>query len=754
MNNIELQKEVYFFPIFKYGTKKYIPLQYALPIAYLVPTLLIILLSPITYTNALLFQIEYIFIALFYGLLGILTRSKLRSFLNIIPAALSYITVQFVFQGLLQFKPPINDPYAGFNIASQPILDILSNITGLSNVSNIVGYLFLIDLFFIFLIAEIGGFFTAMLSTGFWNPRGQFSVIAVIAKAIAIPFVLIFIILLPFVMHGMNSTIDGIAYVGAGVSELSQGFQANSGGQAAQSTGLTVDNVNITLLREHSQKAGEYFSLGYDKFSQLQGNFLLQMVLNAIAQNNPQLKGFENVTKVLDLIGSVSEVSYVLPELFLGFRDLAAGFSQTMPYIGSNSDTYNPNFKTGLKEFSYAFGNLSLAWEKTNNKTGTTHGLKKAIDIARSLEDVPQLANYININKFINATDVAITGLLSMNEAFIQFLNGTYKVTIGMKNLAENKLNSTNYWMNKGIDDFILSNATLSVIPSPAQVAFEFYPNGDGGKTKIETIPIPIAGFVNIAKDLNNLLIRFAYAGLDSINMFSGMDDFMTSVSALNWNNTAFAATAALWNTMGQKLLNVENYYFNGINNITTAAQLANDYKNKSYGSMLDPIFVTGNNSFFSQLSNQIFRLKDNYTDFGLLLEGFTNTTFAFRDFSYGLDVYTQWSQMYVQNGNSDNATSTALRTPGIANFTSSAKYAYNGYLAIQATKGINAQVKSSWMNSLYSEANNGTISDTSISGADYLGIAILKTNPTDPTNQALLNVILAIQLGDIFGNG
>ena len=48
-------------------------------------------------------------------------------------------------------------------------------------------------------------------------------------------------------------------------------------------------------------------------------------------------------------------------------------------------------------------------------------------------------------------------------------------------------------------------------------------------------------------------------------------------------------------------------------------------------------------------------------------------------------------------------------------------------------------------MDSLYSEANNGTISDTSISGADYLGIAILKTNPTDPTNQALLNVILAI---------
>ena len=60
-----LEKEVWFFPIYKYGTKKYVPLKFALPIAYLVPTLLILILSPLSYNNALLFQLEFIFIALF-----------------------------------------------------------------------------------------------------------------------------------------------------------------------------------------------------------------------------------------------------------------------------------------------------------------------------------------------------------------------------------------------------------------------------------------------------------------------------------------------------------------------------------------------------------------------------------------------------------------------------------------------------------------------------------------------------------------
>ena len=750
MNNIELQKEVFFFPIYKYGTKKYVPMQYALPIAYLVPTLLILLLSPITYTNALLFQIEYIFIALFYGLLGILTRSKLRSFLNIIPAVLSYMTVQFVVQGLLQLKPPINDPYAGFNIASKPIADMIATFS--PGNQSVAGYLFIIDLIIIFLIAEIGGFFTAMMSTGFWNPKGQFSVIAVIAKVIAIPFVLIFIIVLPIALHGVNSTFDGIMYVGAGASELTQGFGITSGGQAAQS-GFTINDVNISLLRDHSQKAAQYFSFANDKFSQLQGNFILQFVLNAIASSNPQLEGFQNVTKVLDLIGSVSEVSYVLPELFLGFKDLTDGFNKTMPYIGSNSDTYNPNFKVGLKSFTYAFGNLTLAWEKTNNKTNAKHGLKEAIDYARSLEDVPQLANYVNINKFINATDSAITGLLSMNQAFIQFLNGTYKITIGMKNLAENKLNSTNYWIDLAINDFILSNATLSNIPTPPMVNFEFYPNGDGGKSQIQSVPIPIAGFVNIAKDLNNLLIRFAYAGLDSIDMLLAMDDTLTSIGSLQWNNTVSSANSAYWESLSNGLLSVNDSYNNGLRNITEAGNLANEYKNKSYGSMLDPIFVTGKNSFFSQLATQVFRLQSNFTDYGYLLQAFTTTTLAYQHFSYGSDLFNNWLTTYQGNGNTTNSATDNYGNQSLANFTLSANYAYAGYVALGHTVGLNQHVKTSWQNSLYDEANNNTLNDHSLTGADHFAITMLST-PNSVVTQLFISILQANTLGSIFGKG
>jgi hypothetical protein len=751
MSEVTLEKEIWFFPIHKYGTKKYIPMIYALPLAYLIPTLFIILLSPFSYNNALLFQIEYILVALFYGLLGILTRSKLRSLLNIIPVILSYLTVQFVVQGLMNFNPPINDPYATFNVASEPIANILSNPNfGIANADQIAGLLFVIDIFIIFLIAEIGGFFTAMISTGFWNPKGQFSVIAVIAKIIAIPIALIFIIVLPLMLHGISSLVAGGSYLGAGVSELSLAFGGGVGGHAAQS----LDDIDIGTLTEHSIKAAKYFKIADDKLGQLKGNIILGGIISQVMASNPDLKGFENISNALDLVGSISEVSYVLPELFQGFKALQKGFEQTLPYITEATNDYNPIFANGLIQLTYAFDNFSLAWEKSDSSNSTTHGLKKAISIASSLKDIAELSNYVNINQFISALDTSITGLISMNTAFIQFLNGTYETTIAMVNLGENNLVNTNFWMNAAIDDFILSNTTLSAIPTPPPVSFELYPNGDGGATDKTEIAIPIDGVVNIAKDLNNLLIRFAYGGLASINLFDAMDEVMTSMDNLNWNDTVTTSSSAYWDGLTNGLLNVQNHYYNGLNNLTEAGTLATTYSTKSYGQLLDPIFVTGEGSFFNTLGSQISELSGNFTDFGFVLQGFTNTTFAFRDFSYGSNLFASWFQEY----NTTVVSNTALLNMAKANFTTSQNFAHDGYLALDQAMGLNPQVKSSWMSSLYDEINLNTANDHSLYGANQQGITAIDLLLITPTNtqewQLIINLVAALNLADILGSG
>ncbi len=750
-----LEKEVWLFPIYKYGTKKYVPMMYALPLAYIVPTLLIILLSPLTYSNALLFQMEYILIALFYGLLGILTRSKLRSLLNIIPAALSYITVQFIIQGLFNFNPPINDPYAAFNIAGKPITVALKafNVTG---ATQITGVLFIVDLFFIFILAEIGGFFTAVISTGFWNPRGEFSIIAVIAKAIAVPIAIIFIIILPLMLHGVSALVDGGAYIGAGTSELSLALGYAPGGKAAQTPNLA--NLDINALKTHSEKAAQYFSIANDKLSQLKGNLIVQGLISSLTSSYSNLNGFQNITNVLDVVGSVSEMSYVLPEVYMGFISLNNGFNKTLPIITSNSPSYNPKFAIGLNDLTYAFENFSLAWNGVKDSSGHIHSLQNAIDQSSSLSNVEALQNYVNIGQFFNALKVTVSDLLTIRHAFVQFMNGTYETSIAMVNMANNNFVKTNFWMTSAIDDFIASNTTLSLVPSDIKpVEFSLYPNGDGGASgNNQTINVPIAGVINIAKDLNNLLIRFAYGGLAGINVFDQMDNVMTSMGNLNFTNPTEAANPVYWDGLTNNLTQVNTFYHYGLANLTEASALAQADSQKSYGPLLDSVFVQGQGSFFNTLATQVNGLKGNFTDYGHILDAFTNTTLAMKGFSFGSYNLQQWGVL-SSNGTVNTVTTNATLDMAIANFTASIVYADAGYNAISQVKSLAPSVVLNWKAMLKDPANAGSVNDKSLTGADTQGINtanFLKSSPQAANFQGIISIVSSLNLGNILGTG
>ena len=375
--------------------------------------------------------------------------------------------------------------------------------------------------------------------------------------------------------------------------------------------------------------------------------------------------------------------------------------------------------------------------------------MKKAIQIATSLENVPELANYVNIANFTNALSVSIEALLNMKDSFVQFLNGTYLTTIGLANLGHNDFTNSDKYINAGIKEFKLSNTTLSNIPSPGPVVFELYQDGQGGKGQVQSIPIPIDGVVNIAKDLNSLLIYFAYAGLDSIDLFQGMNNVLNQISTINWTDTAGAANPSYWNGLSSQISVVNVSYVYGLNNLTGATNQANINKGHNYGSLLNPVFQP----FSDQLYQQVINLKGNYTDFRDIINGLVNTVYAFRDFSYGSDLFSQWITAYQANGNNTGVPTYPIGNQSLNNFTSSTQYAYQGYLSIQKATGMDPTSRTNWADSLYQTTNSTT--DKSVSGADYSGIFILNL-PTqnNPTNKAILDIIVQLQMGEILGTG
>ncbi len=554
------------------------------------------------------------------------------------------------------------------------------------------------------------------------------------------------IIVLPIFLHGVSSLVTGGSYLGAGFSEFSFIFTNTTGGKAAQS--LNLSNINIATLRQHSTKAAQDFNFAYDHLSQLGDNLIVQGIINAIIKSNPQYSGFKNITNALALVKSMSEITYVLPELFLGFQSLQSGLQETLPFITRGDSSFHPDFNKGLGQLSYAFDNFSSAWNESVQ--GSYHGIKQALIDALPLQSINSLSNYININEFFGALENATLALLSIKQPFTQFLNGTYLTTIAMANLGLNKLNTSSFWMAQGIKQFIKSNDSLSKIATPPVVAFTIYPNGDGGKSgNNQTIEIPVDGVVKIAKDMNNLLIRFAYGGLSGIDLFQSMDTIMTSIGNINWNQTASAADTTYWNNLNMSVFSFRSYYDSGVGNLSIAGLLAKEDSKKSYGSLLDPVFVQGPNSFFGTLANEVNRLVGNFTDYGHVFDAFVNTTYAFRYFSFGSDLYFRYIEEYNSHGNSSLAIS--LHDQTLSNFTLSESYANAGYSALQNTVGINQQVKTNWMNFLGSSTQYNP--SASLYAADATGILLLSIYPPI-SNQDILNIINRLALGSILGNG
>lgn len=785
MSHEEYPKGPWIFPIYKHGKKKYIPILWSLILAYIIPTVLVIVLSPITRTNALLFQLEIVFVAICFTLTGVLTRSKLRGFLNIIPATLSYLTIEGV-SGF--FDPPIANPYAIFNYLRDPLNQLLVNLEmadtvllGGLTVSDLLAYLVILDLLFIWIIALIGGLFASTIATGFWNYKGEFKIISVIAKIIAIPMALIFLVVLPILLHGVASVAAGGAYLGAGGSELALAFGVDLGGAVgAQEMDFDINNINITKLQTHSKEAAKYFSRADTAFQQMKGN----LIVGAVLSNLPSgYEAFENITATLDLVGAITEITYVIPELFMGFQAIQTGFEYTFGIIEAQAQgtglggatstefrgktaevqqqvTYNPEFNnTGLANLYYAFANFSKAWDSTEGDS-EGHGLKSAIERASSLSQVEALTSMVNIGEFLNALDVTVQALLNLEDSIIPFINGTYKTILGLKALGLNAFDTAGSWIDKAVVDFVQSNTTLATIARPEPVNITLYGNADDPNDDT-TIIIPIDGIVDAAADLNNLLVDFGYGASSGISFFNDMNGIMIDIDDLDFTDVTGISDPTFWDDMSNSLTDARDSFDSAKFYISSAGTKATTFtEENSYGEFLDPLFIEGDGAIFPQVAKFVSDYQGNLTDFTAFMDAITNTTFSFRDFSLGAGDFNDAFETF--NDTSNDAELQAVK----AKFVSSRDYALAAYHALappfgssqEAPTNVNAETLANWKDALYDpDLEPYTINTDAedLYGIDTKAIEMIELivaqDPSAPEFQEILQLMEDLNLLDIF---
>ncbi|MFW9928469.1 MAG: hypothetical protein ACFFD1_03675 [Candidatus Thorarchaeota archaeon] len=743
-----------------------VPLKFALPIALIVPLLTLILFSLIgAGSNSLLAQIEIVLLAIFFCLTGILTRSKLRGVLLSVPVTWVVILIYELLIG--PFLGSSNyDPYAVFGVLKEPILNILRNpslnipinentvLIGNFTVGDSLNLLIVFDLLILTFIVFFGSFFISSVATLFWDKEGNLKIGAVIFKPFAALFAILLLVIFPLAIHGVSSATGATGYMAAGFVEMYAGLFPNTStlSIAQLPNGIDLSTLDFQNLIDHSQLSKQDFQIANEKFQQLQGNVLLSFLINTFF---PQ---YQDVDKVLNLVGTLAEVSGALPNLIYIVYNVQQGLEITATSIdsaqklntsASNGITYDPNFKVGLKFLDYGYSNFTQAWDCGNQ---TNCGLKYGIQQAQSLENVQSINKLVNVNEFISALDASLTAIQGSWSAFTDFLNGTYKTILGISALSSNSFNNASNWMGQATSDFIKSNNTLGALTDINPVNITVY-QGD----QPTVIPIPIDSVIHVAQDLNSLLIPFSYAGESSVKFFISMRNLMNGMNALNMSDTSSVGSDTTWDSVGSYLTSASNELNSATGNITNAnTQLEYRIANPRYGEFNDAfVGPEGSDTIFRMFQQITSTLSGNLTGLGDILSALSDTFQSFKAFGKG-SVYA-----------SDALTNSTARTIASTYYNQSKNYAGNAWIKLHQLTGsvhLNEGSRIAWIETLispYPDWNpNSTFTLNGLQNSLYSGIFVVSDvmgkslasmNQTDVDN--FLALVESLNLGSLFGN-
>ncbi|MHA2364429.1 MAG: hypothetical protein ACXAC7_10760 [Candidatus Hodarchaeales archaeon] len=751
------------------GRKWFIPVHYGMIISLITSIAILMVFSVLSAgTVPILAQIEVILLSISFCLPGILARSKLRGLIACVPIAwIVFLLYQMVISVIL--ADMAYNPFAVFSIMEKPLRDSLSGfdnpdfnesteiISGLT-ISDLLSYLIIFDLLLIGIIILFGAFFSASVATWFWDKNGKLVTISVIYKPIAIFFTIVFLLIMPLVVHAACSATGTIAYVAAGSIELYKGLETDeaNGAMASQFEQFDLANLDFDKLRLHSQNAEKHFRIADEKISHLKGNLFFSFIKT---QGPPALQDAE---KLLDLIKVMGELSKVMPELFRTLYNIDQGLAKTFVVIEDAQDSYgvgtsegvgyDPNFADGLQYFTWAMDNFSYAWDcgEPEGNCGLQEGLERATNIG----EVETIQDLVNIHEFSTALSEAVDYFYVVRDAVIPFINGTYESILGMNALANNAFNNASAWSRLAVEDFIKSNDTLSQIGdlSPIDLIIN---TGD----EPTEIPMPIDKIIQVAKDLNTVLIPFSHSAVSAIELFISTDNLLTELNAIDMNDTTTTGLDSTWESVDSNLTKANNDLIFLTNNLTSSKSYSNYFiTTGDYGTLTDAfIGEPGSEGVFRTISTSVDDFDRELNDFQDLFSALNYTLKAFRAFGKASGDVELGLQL---SGIGDDSVLLSVREQYVYAM-DNASIAYRTLsVDLQGSTYLNANSREDWKDILadpglspfvnYNDLNNGDASG--IYPTSRVMVDLIDTVLTLEQLDVLLGLIEALDLSEIFG--
>lgn len=709
-------------------TFKPVPLLYSLIISILLPPVIAVVFSIIgAGTNPFLLQVELILFAILFCLMGILTRSKLIGLLNIFTAPISWFIISLLSTLTSGF---IVNPYGLFQ-AIAPVLTALTT-SGLpldqsmiDIINMIAQYAFIIDLVVVILLAFFLGFFLSMIATGFWNKKGEFKIISVIFKPIAVVFVLLLIISIPFTYHALGKASDGALSLVAGMAELQEALGIELGaGVAAQEINLDLtDPAVLEALTEASKDATKWFKRSADAFDHVRGNILLDALLGALPAEYATIEGIniKESTELLRVVNALAELVEKFPNLLYGFLHLTNGFETTFNVIGETD--LGGGFGSGINQYdgdydSDLIDGLNEIVLAVNNFTEAEESIGEAFDqldtvFELAIDDETAGPEVEQIKLILSEISVGFPALLDLGAASVPFLNGTYKTALAVGGLGNSDFPRANYWLKDGTDDLVLANTTMQSID------LELF--------DINSI-MPFYGAIKIIRDMTNLLGLFTSAAVNGTDCYMAIDD---SLDMLNSFNVSEAGTLN-WANLDSDINAATVFYNAAIGTISQAKTLGESLteEDNSYGALIDDSIKPILNEFSTMLNT----FYDNITDIGSVLGALSHTVATMRYFTEAADAFE-----YGIAQASD---------PGISNFTeakelfelaiNSSAYGAN---AVDEVTFIGKDAQDTWAEILWGDLTGENHPSYYIAGAELGDTSIYRPVPYDLVEEEPLGV-------------
>ncbi|MCK4848529.1 MAG: hypothetical protein KAT16_05875, partial [Candidatus Heimdallarchaeota archaeon] len=596
-------------------------------------------------TSPLLMQVEIVLVAIAFCLTGILARSKLVGLLSIISAPVAWgllFLLDMVTGGL------IVNPFGLFTAISTPVAAIIETnlIADLAELGSLINAISMIlDLVIVEFLALFLGFFLSMLATGIWTKKGDLSILSVIVKPIAAIFIIAILILVPFTYHGIANLAYGGVSMAAGASEFMVAFGMTGAGAGSQE-GTTFDlndpNFvgNLTLAAERAEQLFKDSSIA---FKQFQGNFLVNILIDALFPEGTDFQGInmQQFTQVLNIADVLALISGGLPELFTGYQNLVGGFELTFSGLGTTDlgggfgssiegvqADYNPTFSQGLDMIGYAVSNFTAAQSEVSDALASAKGIISEVFVDTS-SDFSQI-----VTNIIDEFDVGYDVLLDIALGGIDFLNATYKTTLAIEELGESDFVGANSWLNDAAGELSQANSTMQNIDSTG-----LSPNST----------LPFWGTVEILKDMTNLLSWFALAASNGTQCYTAIEGVLNTLQNLDFGSSEVVNTS--WDDFGADITAADTILDAAILNINSATTLSNSFATKTYGDIIDASVKPMLIDFSAMLKS----FSSNISEMSLLMGALTGTVNSMQSFTEGFYLFNKSYEVAMDNRDNDS---------------------------------------------------------------------------------------------------